>query len=231
MAKISVLTFLVGMSLLLLSITFNLSVFASVSSSAYVDSNNQFSINPPSGWTVDSSGAYGTAVILYGPVDSNFRINMNILVQATTMSLSAYVSSAKSQLAASLTNYALVSEGSTTIGGVAAYQLVNTFTQGSYNIKDSQYILVQNQKAYIITSTALQSNYATYQPSFDESAQTFKLTAPAPVPAFPWLLVIVGVAISAGLVAGLTIFFVKRMGRGTVAPEEIPPSSPSAPPS
>lgn len=226
MAKTSVLTFLVGMSLLLLSITFNLSVFASVSSSAYVDSNNQFSINPPSGWTVDSSGAYGTAVILYGPVDSNFRINMNILVQATTMSLSAYVSSAKSQLAASLTNYALVSEGSTTIGGVAAYQLVNTFTQGSYNIKDSQYILVQNQKAYIITSTALQSNYATYQPSFDESVQTFKLTGPA----FPWLVVIVGGVAAGGVAIGLTIFLVKRRRR-VIIPPAMPPTLPSTPPS
>jgi DcrB-like protein len=220
MARASLLTILA--SVFILTITFDASVFASVNSNPYVDSNNQFSINPPSGWTVDSSGAYGTAVILYGPTDSNFRINMNIIVGATSLSLSDYVSTTKSQLSTGLTNYQLVSETSTTIGGLAAYELVNTFTQGSYSIEDKQDILVQNQKAYVITSTALQTNYATYQPAFDESVQTFKLTASA----FPWTIVIIGAVIAGGLAVGLAIFFVRRKSH-----VNIPPMMPQPPPS
>ena len=87
MPTASVLTILA--SVFVLAITFHASVSASVESNPYVDSKNQFSINPPSGWTVDSSGAYGTAVILYGPTDSNFRINMNLIIDATSLSLTA----------------------------------------------------------------------------------------------------------------------------------------------
>jgi len=83
-------------------------VFAAVDPNAYVNSNNQFSIHPPDGWTTDTSGAYGTSVIFYGPTLSNFRVNMNIIVESTSLSLSAYVSSAKSQLSQGLTNYQLV---------------------------------------------------------------------------------------------------------------------------
>jgi len=219
----SVLTILA--SVFMLAITFHASVSASVESNPYVDSKNQFSINPPSGWTVDSSGAYGTAVILYGPTDSNFRMNMNLIIEATSLSLTAYVSSAKSQLSTSLTSYQLVSETSTTIGGVAADELVNTFTQGSYSIEDKEDILVQNQKAYVITSTALQTNYGTYQPAFDESVQTFKLTGTA----FPWTTVIIGAVIAGGVAIGLTIFFVRRKGQVNVPPA-MPLPPPSAPP-
>jgi hypothetical protein len=166
-----------------------------------------------------------TAVILYGPTDTNFRINMNLIIEATSLSLSDYVSAAKSQLSTSLSNYQLVSETSITIGGVAADELVNKFTQGSYNIEDKQDILVQNQKGYVITSTALQTNYGTYQPAFDESVQTFKLTGTV----FPWTTVVIGAVIAAGVAVGLTIFFVRRKGKVNIPPA-IPPPQPSAPP-
>lgn len=231
MAKASVLTILC--IVFVLAITSRLSVFASVNPTAYVDSTTQFSINPPSGWTVDSSGSYGTAVILYGPTDSNFRINMNIIVQATTLSLSDYVAANKQQLQSSLANYQLVSEVSIMIGGVTADQLVNKFTEVSYGgIEDKQDIMVQNQKAYVITSTALQTNYATYQPSFDESVQTFKLTTTGTGAAFPWtilIIIFVVVAVVAiGLVVGLTVHFAKKKGEDDIPPPYTPPT-PSLP--
>src|SRR6266568_3893191 len=225
MTKPSVFTILASLSLVLLALMFDVSVFASVDSNAYVNSSNRFSLNPPSGWTVDSSGVYGTAVVFYGPTDTGFRVNMNVIVESTSLTLNAYVSASKSQLSASLTNYNLVSEGPTTIGGIDAYELVGTFTQGSFNIKNKQDFLVQNQKAYVITSTALQSNYGTYQPVFDESVQTFTLTGTA----FPWTTVIIGAVIAGGVAVGLTIFFVRRKGQVNVPPA-MPPPPPSAPP-
>src|SRR5260370_12778979 len=116
----------------------------------------------------------------------------------------------------------MVWETTTGEGGVADEELVNTFTQGSYSIEDKQDILVQNQKAYVITSTAVQTNYGTYQPAFDESVQTFKLTGTA----FPWTTVIIGAVIAGGVAIGLTIFFVRRKGQVNV-----PPAMPLLPPS
>src|SRR3989442_2881898 len=220
MTKPSVFRILASLFLVLLAMMFGASVFASVDSNAYVNSNNRFSINPPSGWVVDSSGAFGTSVIFYGPTEANFRVNMNIIVESTSLTLSAYVSAAKTQLSQGLTNYYLVSEGPKTIGGVDAYELVNTFTQGAFNIKDKQTILVQNQKGYVITSTALQSNYDTYLPAFDESVQTFKVTGTE----FPWVVVIALGAIAPTVPIGLRIFFIRGKARAKIF-LALPPSN------
>src|SRR5207237_10269240 len=101
MPTASVLTILA--SVFVLAITFHASVSASVESNPYVDSKNQFSINSPSGCTVDSCGTYATAVILYDPTDSNFRINTNLIIAATSLSLAADDSSATAQLPPTLT--------------------------------------------------------------------------------------------------------------------------------
>src|SRR3989449_8934440 len=124
MTKPSVFTILASLSLVLLALMVGASVFACVDSNGYVNSNNRFSINPPSGWVVDSSGAFGTSVIFYGPTEANFRANMNIIVESTSLTLSAYVYAAKTQLSQGLTNYYLVSESANTIAGVDAYELV-----------------------------------------------------------------------------------------------------------
>jgi DcrB-like protein len=185
------------------------SVCALVQQNAYVSSAHGFTINPPSGWSTDESGSFGTVVIFYGPTESNFRVNMNVVAEATSLSLADYVSASKSQLSSGLTNYSIVSEGPITIGGLGAYQLVGTFTQGTFSIKNMQVVFVENREAYIVTSTALQSNYDTYSPVFTESVQTFKLTGLE----FPWTLVIVGVVIAAGIVIGLRVILRRRKRR------------------
>lgn len=221
MTRVSVLSIVVVVALLLLAEIYHPSVFAAVEPNAYVNSNNHFSINPPAGWSTDTSGSFGTSVIFYGPTDSNFRINMNVIAGSTSQGLSAFVSSTKSQLAQGLNNYRLVSEGAETIGGVDAYELVNNFTQGAYNIKDRQDILVQNQEAYVITSTALQSNYDTYSPAFGESVQTFKVTSTE----LPLSIIVLFGIIAAAVAVGLAVFFRRR--RSKVA---IPPPAPISAP-
>jgi len=216
-------TVLASLALLTISPTIASSVFALVQQNAYVSSAHGFSINPPTGWSTDASGSFGTLVIFYGPTESNFRVNMNVVVEATSLSLADYVSAAKSQLSSGLTNYNIVSEGAITIGGLGAYQLVATFTQGTFSIKDMQILFVENHEAYVVTSTALQSNYDTYSPAFTESVQTFNLTGAE----FPWTLVIIGVAIAVSIVIGLTVILRRR--KHGVTPTAIPETGPASP--
>src|SRR5437773_10865252 len=109
MTKPSVFTILASLSLVLLALMFDVSVFATVDSNAYVNPSNRFSLNPPSGWTEDSSGVYGTADVFYGLSDTGFRVNMNVLVEYISLTRSAYVSASMSQLSTSLTNYIMLS--------------------------------------------------------------------------------------------------------------------------
>jgi len=199
-------------SVLLLATTiFNKSVFCAVNPEAYVNRTHGFSINPPSGWTVDESGAFGTVVIFYGPVmpETGGKININIVAGTTNLTLDQYVSAGKLQLASSLTNYHLVSEGSRNIGGLDGYELVGTFTQGAFNFKNKQVIFVERGRGYIITFTALPTNYDNYLPTLEESLQTFKLLGPE----FPWDAIrniSIGAIVGASAIAGIGIFIKRR---------------------
>jgi len=199
---------LVSLALVSCALLVNLSVFGAVRPEAYVNRTHGYSMNPPSGWTVDES--ISGIVIFYGPLipETGGRININIVVQTTTNTLQEYVTTSKSQLPTLFVNYNLVSEGSRNIGGLDGYELVATFTQAAYNFKNKQVFFVENGKAYIITFTALPTNYDVYLSNFEESLQTFELLAGAE---FPWLiLLILVVVVVVVVVLGLTIYFKTR---------------------
>ncbi|MGF3573730.1 MAG: PsbP-related protein [Candidatus Bathyarchaeia archaeon] len=214
---------------LLLTITFlGISVFGAVSPQAYVNRTHGFSINPPSGWTVNDTGlSPPVIVIFYGPVmpETGGKININIGVETTSLTLNQYVSVTKSQYAASalsiynLSNYNLVSESSRSIGGLNGYELVFTCTYmpggnvsntHSINFKQKQVIFVERAKAYILTFSSLTANYDSYLPAFEESLQTFKLLGQEP----PWLFIgfLIGGVIVVGIICYATIshIFEKR---------------------
>jgi hypothetical protein len=182
-------------------------------SEAYVSHKHGFSIVPPDGWIVDESGAFGTAVTFYGPVmpETGGRVNMNIIVETTNVTLEEYVSYINSQLTSVFEDYRLVSEGGRIIAyALRGYELVGVFTQGTHKFRNKQVIMVEEGKAFVITLTALSTNYDTYLPTFEGSLQTFML-----VYDFRYhilLVLIAGIAIG-GAAMGAAILYVERKGK------------------
>ena len=192
---------------------------------AYTNEEYNFSIAPPSGWTVDDTTT-GAAVFFYGPTEEGFMVNVNIQVESlpTTMTLEEYASAAKEQLAIAFSNYELVSEGTRVINEVNAYELVSTFTQGEIDLKMKQVLLVKAKKAYVITYGALPTTYQKYLSAFESSVETFKIIEPTPWYIeywYVWLIIAVAVA-------ALAFYIIRR--RTKAVPPPTPPAPPTPPP-
>jgi len=208
---------------LLLTISIlGISAFGAVNPEAYVNRTHGFSINPPSGWTVNDTGVSPPIVVFfYGPVipETGGKININIAAGTATASLDEYVSGVKQWCALNFTNFNVVSEGHRNVSRLDCYELVVTWTYmpganvsntHTFNIKQKLVLFVEKGKAYNIAFTASPANYDEYLPVFEESLQTFKLLGPE----FPWqtiLNIIIGAIVGAG--AGVIIsvaFLIKR---------------------
>lgn len=152
---------------------------------AYTSEEHNFSIDPPSGWTVDDTYP-GTVVTFYGPTEEGFGININVVIESVplTMTVEQYISANKDALNTGLDNYELVSESTRVINKVDAYEMVSTFTYTNVAIKNKQILLVHANTAYIITCSALPTTYQKYLSTFESSIETFNIIDEA-VPEFP----------------------------------------------
>lgn len=168
---------------------------------AYNNTTYGFSITSPAGWAVNE-GVSGTVVMFVGPVipETGGNININVVVGNTTETLSEAISSVEAAYPTDFTNFSLVSESSRNIGGLNSYEIVFKFSQEGNDFKDKQIFFIENGQDFIITCTALPSNYDTYLPTFEQSLQTFQLTSPSsltqqPTAGIPYTILLVVVAI------------------------------------
>ncbi len=195
--------------------TLSMSVHAALQENPYVDVRG-FSINPPSGWTIEQlANVPGMAVVFLGPIESNVQVQMSVSINTTSLGLTDYVAAIKSRNASNpnFTNYTIVMEGPTIIGGLGAYQIVATFSQGGFNLEHMEVVFVENRNAYLVYSLAPKTVYDAYSPVFTESAQTFKITGTE----FPWVLIILGGVTGAGVVISLVVVFRRRKHQITPA--------------
>lgn len=150
-----------------------------IAEGAYVSEGYGFAIVPPEAWDVDESRQFGEIVAFYAPeAEANFTSNMLIHIEELPyeVSLEEYINASKEQLPLILTNYTMVSEQDIVISGAEAYEWVITHEMGIFKIQAKQVIIIKGERAYLITSTALQDNFDTYAPAFEESIQTFQFT-------------------------------------------------------
>jgi len=193
---------------------------------AYTNKKYNFSVDPPSGWTVDDTTT-GAAVFFYGPTESGFRININIQVESLTtdMTVEQYASAAKDQLQ-NLANYQLVSERTRVINGVDAYELVITFTYAGIDIKAKQVLLVKAKMAYIITCGASPTTYQKYLSDFESCIGSFKIIEPTPWYIEYWYVWV----ITAVAVAAPSAFYLMRRKTKAMPPPTPPPTAPPSQP-
>ena len=142
----------------------------------YVNEEYGFFISPPQGWIVQEESEGEILVYFLGPIDEGFRININILVEETQMSLQDYVDFNKDQLL-SVLGASIILEGSRIIQGHEAYEVVFTWVYQTYDFQQKQVYLVEKGNGYVITFSALQTNYDSYITDFDESVDTFEFSA------------------------------------------------------
>jgi len=198
------------------------------SACAYSNAAYGFSMTPPAGWTVEE-GVSDTVVTFVGPTipETGGNVNINVLAGNTTETLSEGISSLKSSYATDFTNLSLVSESNRTIGGLDCYEAVFTWSQEGSDYQDAQVLFVENGTYFIITCTAIPSNYDTYSPTFEQTLQTFQLASASSPSGFSiplWIVLVVAVIVVAVIVAAFVL--VRRRPKS----EKLQPVPPPPPP-
>ena len=186
----------------------------------YKDEDKNFEILVPPGWTYKSDVKFGTAimdVVLYGPTEDGFRININIVsgsdpeVKETETYLVNGANEVINAFSSQFGDFQVIqSPICTTINGQAAVTYVVQYQTEGSTIKQKQAIIVSDERNYFwaITATALAKNYEKYEPTFDATIESFKALLAPPIWMQWWFLLIIVVIIVA--IVGAVVLLRRR---------------------
>ena len=139
----------------------------------YANAQYHYSFEIPAGWQNLQQKppivAFGTAP------EQGFRTNINFYSEPVkTMSLEEYMKVSKKAVL-QMKSIKIIETKSAKLGGEPAYQLRMHLTlPGKPAIENLQYICVHQNRAFVVTSTALSGNYAKALPVFDKAYKSFK---------------------------------------------------------
>ena len=159
-------------------------------SNSYLMYNNEiygFSMQYPKTWSLQENfyanvTLFGqnipmnAIVVLYKPIQNNFRTNINIIVENTDLNISEYALLAKQSLPIALkfNNFIQLNEKNLTISNNDAYFLEYAYNKEGYAIKVKQVYIIHKDRAYVITYTSLQNNFNESIDEFNEIINSFK---------------------------------------------------------
>ncbi len=152
----------------------------------YSNPNDGFEIRPPRGWAVDDSGLLGTKVIFSSETpdlhdETPTQANINILtVPAQGITLEELAVASKEQFKIMVTNFTLLGETFRVVDDYEAHVFEYTYSQGVFPLRGMQLIVVDEDKAYAITATALSATWDKYEAAFDASLRSFRTLADSP---------------------------------------------------
>jgi hypothetical protein len=128
-----------------------------------------YSIQYPADWELNQSGIMGTSFILFAPVTGPkdvFRENVNLMIQdvsAYNMDLDDFAKLSEEQIATMLTNAKIIENKRMGTGAAAYQRLEYTADQGQNHLRFIQYYwVVEKQKAYVLTFTGAQDQFAAF---------------------------------------------------------------------
>jgi hypothetical protein len=143
------------------------------------DAQGRFDLVPPSGWTLDTSGAQSTAVIFADPQPSEsaggrFRANINVLVVPAVGDLRGTVANARQELTRLPGYQSTADEPVTLPDGSHAQLLGGTFTDpgSGLPLRNIQVLTVHDGETVVVTGTALADAWAGYEAVFDTSLRS-----------------------------------------------------------
>jgi PsbP len=145
----------------------------------YISKSNGFSIMKPKGWDVKENYSASIPVFfiskIEGPSD-RFTENINIAVERVgSYGLNAYYDASIANLKKGLTDANIIGDvvdGET--NGVKYKKVIFEYSYEGTPIKALDYIIVSNERGYVITCASAPKSFDKFKPKFEEIANTFK---------------------------------------------------------
>ena len=137
---------------------------------------NDYSINYPDTWKLDTSGQMDSEFILFSALTSNdeFRENINLVIQdlgEQKMTMPEFVKLSESQIKAYTSNGKVIESK----GDNFSHSIVFSGFVANNDLKFKQLYFLKNNKIYVITFTALENSYDSYLKTGNEILYSFKL--------------------------------------------------------
>lgn len=131
-------------------------------------SKTDFSVHYPPGWQLDETGQMGTTFIVLSKTESakdKFRENINLIIQDLSnhnLDLEGYTDLSKKQIMSMFADANLQEVSSKRRHGLNYSKLIYSGTQNGFALKFVQYYWVEKKKAYVLTFTSEQNEFANY---------------------------------------------------------------------
>lgn len=107
------------------------------------------------------------------PSGGEFGANINVAVQPTSADLMSVVQQTQQQNSQLFQDYEAKSGKELQLSGRSAYLMSATFTQGQFELRNLQLLLVDQGSIYAVTGTALQENWGEYEDQLHSALMSF----------------------------------------------------------
>lgn len=151
----------------------------------YDNTEYDFSIAPPSGWQVQEEPSEMIAVMF---IEQSSLASVNVVIQdGVEISIEEWTDADtdyyESYLSSNFDNYNLLFSGQRYVNQMPAHEFVYTASVEGVDVKGKQIMLSENDRLYVITCTALLTDFTIKVATFEECIQSFRIlsfAAPSP---------------------------------------------------
>lgn len=144
----------------------------------YQDKIRQFALTYPETWQM-REGILGTAVTILSPLknsDDHFAESLNVITEevSPTTTLDGYYTASEENIKNYFSRFKLLKNEPATVGSYPGRMLVYQLSQGSVHLRTTQFFVLKDGRAYIITLTNLQSEPNTLLKEMTAMAKSFQ---------------------------------------------------------
>lgn len=144
----------------------------------YYNDREGFSMKFPAAWE-KNEGVGGRIVMAQVPKDGStdqFRENVNVIVERLpkAMTLDEYFQQSVTNMKKILNEFQDQEKGQGFIDDYDAKWMVYTHRMGASTLKVLVYMIVKDNRGYVITCTALPDRFYTFRSQFEDIAQSFQ---------------------------------------------------------
>lgn len=131
--------------------------------------DDNYSVQYPEGWDLNTSGQMGTSFMLFSPASSaqdQFRENVILMIEdlsGQNIDLDKYVKISEGQIKRMITDGKVIESQRIVRGSSEFQKIVLTGRQGIFDLKTTQYYCIKNNKAYILTFSCEEDQYDVFK--------------------------------------------------------------------
>ena len=140
---------------------------------------NGYQLQYPTTWRLDTTGVMGSELFVFSPLTDTadtFSENVNLLIQnlaGMNIDLKAYKEITDKQLAQMFTDSKVDESAIIQDGGKEYYRVSYAMTQENRPLKVTSICFIKDEKAYLITYTAMANAYEQYKKIGEEMLSSF----------------------------------------------------------